>query len=65
MIDDKFFENQADSWLSTDEVAKLLSVSTNSVRIMVYKGILPAYRLRRRLRFRKSDCLALVQKIGA
>lgn len=65
MMNPKFFENLADGWLSTNDVAKFLSVSPNAVRIMVCRGILPAHRLRGRLRFRKRDCLALLQKIGA
>ncbi len=65
MMNHKFFENLADGWLSTNDVAKFLSVSPNAVRIMVCRGILPAHRLRGRLRFRKRDCLALLQKIGA
>lgn len=65
MMTPKFFENLADGWLSTNDVAKLLSVSPNAVRIMVCRGILPSHRLRGRLRFRKRDCLALLQKNGA
>ncbi len=61
---DAFFEI-ANSWLSTNDVARLLSLSPNAVRIMVCRGLLPAYKLRNRLRFRKKDCLALVQKTGA
>lgn len=61
----KFFENLAYEWLSTNDVAKLLSVSPNAVRIMVCRGILPAHRLRGRLRFKKRDCLVLLEKIGA
>lgn len=55
----------ANSWLSTNEVAKFLSVSPNAVRIMVCRGTLPSYKLNGRLRFRKKDCVALVQKTGA
>jgi hypothetical protein len=59
------FENLAVEWMSTNDVAKFLSVSPNSVRIMVCRGILPAFRLRGRLRFRKKDCAALIDKKGA
>ncbi len=59
-----FFEN-SEAWLSTKDVAKFLSISENAVRIMVCRGILPCYKLKNRLRFRKIDCAALVQKTGA
>ena len=55
----------ANSWLSTNDVAEFLSISPNAVRIMVCRGILPSYKLKGRLRFRKNDCAALVQKTGA
>lgn len=60
---DSLFEI-ANSWLSTNDVAKILSISPNAVRILVCRGRLPAYRLGRHLRFRKKDCVALVQKTG-
>lgn len=53
------------SWLSTNDVAKILSISPNAVRILVCRGRLTAYKLGRHLRFRKKDCSALVQKTGA
>ena len=55
----------ANSWLSTNDVAKILSISPNAVSILVCRGRLPAYRLGRHLRFRKKDCVTLVQKTGA
>jgi hypothetical protein len=54
-----------EGWLSSTDIAKLLSVTPNAVRIMVCRGILPAYRLKGRLRFRKKDCDALFYKKGA
>ncbi len=59
------FENLAEEWLSTNDVAKFLSLSPNAVRIMVCRGFLKSYHLRGRLRFRKSDCAALIDKKGA
>ena len=59
-----FFEI-ANSWLSTNDVAKFLSVSPNAVRIMVCRGILKSYKLNGRLRFLRKDCAALVQNTGA
>jgi hypothetical protein len=55
----------ADAWLSTNDVARLFSVSPNAVRIMVCRGLLPSFKLNGRLRFRRKDCAALVQKTGA
>jgi excisionase family DNA binding protein len=55
----------ANSWLSTNDVAKILSISPNAVRILVCRGRLPAHKLGRHLRFRQKDCSALVKKTGA
>jgi hypothetical protein len=61
-----FLEKIAEEgWLSSQDAAKLLSVTPNAVRIMVCRGILPAFRLRGRLRFRKKDCAALFYRKGA
>ena len=54
----------ADAWLSTNDVARFFSISQNAVRIMVCRGVLPCFKLNGRLRFRKKDCAALVQKTG-
>ncbi len=54
----------ANSWLSTNDVAKILSITPNAVRILVCRGRLSAFKLGRHLRFRKKDCMALVQKTG-
>ena len=61
---DSLFEI-ANSWLSTNDVARLLSISPNAVRIMVCRGHLASFKLQGRLRFKRKDCLALVQKTGA
>lgn len=58
-----FFENR-NSWLSTKDVAKFFAKSPNAVRIMVCRGILPAYNLNGRLRFRASDCVSLLSRKG-
>jgi excisionase family DNA binding protein len=65
IVSPSFFENLDERWLSTNDVAKFLSVSPNAVRIMVCRRIIPAHRLRGRLRFRKRDCIALLSKRGA
>lgn len=60
---DLFFENRIQSeWLSTKEAAHLLSLSENALRIMVHRNQIKVFHFGRRLRFRKSDCLALIQK---
>ena len=41
--------------LDIDEVAKRLGVSPGTVRTLVKEGELPAYRIRRQLRFMPSD----------
>ena len=46
-------------WLSTEEASYFLSISTNALRIMVYRGQIKAYKFGRRLRFKLSDCRAL------
>lgn len=62
----KFFENRIErEWLSTEEAACFLSVSSNAIRIMVYRGQVPAYKFGRRLRFKVKDCRALFLKKGA
>lgn len=43
-------------WLTTEQVAERLSLSTKSIRTMVADGTIPAYRLgRRQLRFRADE----------
>lgn len=58
-------ENREDAWLSTSDLAKFLSVSPNAVRIMVCRGLIPAVRMRGRLRFRRRDCAPLFRENGA
>lgn len=60
------FDNRIErEWLSTEEAAHFLSISTNALRIMVHRGQLTAYKFGRRLRFRVKDCQALFQRKGA
>ena len=64
----KFFDNFIsgnNEWLTTEQAAHLLSISSNALRIMVHRGQIVAYKLGRRLRFKTSDCLSLIQKKGA
>lgn len=60
------FENRIErEWLSTEEAAHFLSVSSNALRIMVHRGQIDVYKLGRRLRFSVRDCQALFKKNGA
>ena len=62
----RFFENRIErEWLSTEEAAHFLSVSSNALRIMVYRGQVTAYKFGRRLRFSARDCQALFTRKGA
>lgn len=67
----KLFDNRDDDqscsheWLSCEEAASILRVTSNALRIMVYRGHVRAFKIRNRLRFRKSDCLALFKQKGA
>lgn len=62
----QFFKNRIErEWLSTEEAAHYLSVSANSLRIMVHRGQVKSYKFGRRLRFRVDDCKALFKKRGA
>ena len=65
------FDNRVDDqscsheWLSSSEAASILRVTPNALRIMVYRGHVRAFKIGNRLRFRKSDCLALFKQKGA
>lgn len=62
----KFFENLDEcKWLSSKDVASLFSISENALRIMVYRNQIKVFKFGRRLRFKYSDCLALIREIGA
>jgi excisionase family DNA binding protein len=52
-------------WLTTEEASHLLSISPNALRIMVHRNQIEVYKFGRRLRFKVSDCLALIKKKGA
>lgn len=61
----KFFENLENCrWLSCKDVAYLFSISENAIRIMVYRNQIRAYKFGRRLRFKYSDCVSLLQSKG-
>jgi excisionase family DNA binding protein len=62
-----FFDNliRENEWLTTEQASLVLSISANALRIMVHRGQIEAYKFGRRLRFKRHDCLALIQKKGA
>lgn len=64
----KLFENQIErqneKWLATEEAAHFLSISPNALRIMVHRDQIRAYKFGRRLRFKRSDCMALFKLKG-
>jgi len=51
--------------LTTEQAARVLSISPNALRIMVHRGQIEVYKFGRRLRFKLNDCLALISKKGA
>lgn len=64
---DKLFDNYIggnDEWLTTEKASHLLSISANALRIMAHRGQIQVYKFGRRLRFKASDCLSLIQKKG-
>ena len=58
------FLNQIAEWLSTSQAAHFLSITENALRIMVYRGQIPVYRVGRRLRFKLHDLKNLFVKKG-
>lgn len=62
----QIFENRIErEWLSTEEAAYFLSVSSNALRIMAHRGQIRTYKVGRRLRFSIRDCRSLFAKKGA
>jgi excisionase family DNA binding protein len=56
--------NQLPLLLTTEEVADLLRVHVNTIKIMVRAGKLPAVKVGRAWRIKRSDVLALLD-VGA
>ena len=60
-----FFDNRiAREWFSTTEAAEYLGVTPNALRIMVHRGLIDAYKLQSRLRFRSRDLRSALQPQG-
>lgn len=52
-----FFENSGNAigWLDTKAAASYLRMSPNALRIAVHRGLVPARKLGRRLRFSRTE----------
>jgi len=42
-------------WMNSKEAASYLRISTGALRAHIYKGQLPFYKLKNRLRFKRTD----------
>ena len=54
-------EDEDERWLTTDEAANYLNISSNALRILVHRARVRTYKLGSRLRFKKSDLFAVLQ----
>ena len=54
---ERFEQQENEKLLSTKEVAKLLGITPNALRIHVHRGNIPAKKLGYRLRFSLSEVL--------
>ncbi|MAZ48954.1 MAG: hypothetical protein CME65_10340 [Halobacteriovoraceae bacterium] len=54
-------EDENERWLTTDEAANYLNISSNALRILVHRARVRTYKLGSRLRFKKSDLFAVLQ----
>lgn len=57
----KKIEDENERWLTSEEAANYLSISTNALRILVHRARVKTYKLGRNLRFRKSDLFEVLQ----
>lgn len=53
--------DENDKWLDTDEAAEFLRITPNALRILVHRARVRVFKLGRRLRFRQSDLLSVLQ----
>lgn len=64
-VGERLFDNQeVCRFISCKEASQLLSISENALRIMVHRDQIKAHKIGRRLRFKYSDCLALLSQKG-
>jgi hypothetical protein len=61
---EEFFEkvDECEIWLNSDDAAFYLRMSVNALRIHVFRGHIPTYRIGRRLRFKLRE-LSLLPKL--
>lgn len=55
------FEDERERWFNTDEAATYLSITPNALRILVHRARVKYYKLGRRLKFKKSDLISILQ----
>ncbi len=48
-------------WLNTNEAASYLRISPGALRVHVYRGDVPYYKFRRRLRFKRIELDRLIE----
>ena len=51
-----------DKWLTLEQIAEYLQMSTSSIYKMAQKGKIPAYKVGRQWRFRKEEIDAWIKK---
>ncbi|MFA6236272.1 MAG: helix-turn-helix domain-containing protein [Bacteriovorax sp.] len=56
-------EDETENWLNTDEAAAYLSITPNALRILVHRARVKYYKLGRRLKFRRSDLIQILQQM--
>lgn len=59
-IIDELHDPLADHLVDTKKAANILGLTEGALRIMVYRGKVPTFRLGRRLRFKLRDLHALI-----
>ena len=59
----QIFEN-LDEWLTHDEAAKYLRLSSGALRNMVCSGVVSCYKLGRRNRYSKAELRSLLKRKG-
>lgn len=55
------FEDERERWFNTNEAATYLSITPNALKILVHRARVKYYKLGRRLKFKKSDLISILQ----
>lgn len=48
-------------WLTTNEAAEYLRVSPENIRVLVYRGVIRAYKFNNRNRFKREELNLLIE----